>query len=76
MKGGRFTHEDLVSLVGTGLVVRPDCRKIDQDLVDECHALGLELEAYGLPVGDASLLANLKAWGVKGVTCNDWLNLL
>ena len=73
---GCFSFSELESLAGSGLVVRPDSRKITREFADKCRTLGLELEAYGLPVGDADLLSRLKAWGVKGVTCNDWLNLL
>ena len=73
---GYFSYDELKSIAAEGLVARPDSRRIDQEMVDSCRTLGVKLEAYGLPVGDAGLLAKLKAWGVEGVTCNDWLNLL
>lgn len=68
-----FSHDVLLSLAGTGIVIRPNSVKIDQKLVDDCRALGFEMEAYGLPVGNAELLEQLKKWGIGGVTCNDWI---
>lgn len=70
---GYFSHDVLLSLVGSGIVIRPNSVKIDQQLVDDCKALGFEMEAFGLPVGDSALLEKLKEWGIGGVTCNDWI---
>ena len=68
-----FSQDVLLSLVGTGIVIRPNSVKIDQQLVDNCRALGFDIEAYGLPVGNAELLKQLKKWGIGGGTCNDWI---
>lgn len=56
-------------------VIRPSARRLTKELVDYCHANGFVVECYGIPVGNAELVARLKAWGVKGGTCNDWQGL-
>lgn len=73
---GRFSESELRSLQGSGLVIRPSALEITPEMVAICRLLGLEMEAFGLPVGDAALLARLRSWGVLGSTCNDWINLL
>lgn len=73
-----FTPEkvdEAVAAIPANLVIRPKASGITQELVDLCAGKGLLMEAYGLPVGDKPLLDSLKAWGVKGVTCNSWKGL-
>ena len=70
-----FTVEELEELADKGFVIRPASVAITQEVVDKCKELGLEMEAYVLPVGDPGKLAQLKAWGIQGATCNDWLGL-
>ena len=72
----RFTAEELESLKDEGMVIRPCATKLGLATVEKCRSLGLEMECWGLPVGDAVLLRQLKEWGVKGATCNDWLDLI
>lgn len=75
---GRFKPEkidEVMAAIPNNLVIRPKAANITQELVDLCAERGLPMEAYGLPVGDKPLLDSLKAWGVKGVTCNSWKGL-
>lgn len=68
-----FTEEDVKACLGLkNWVIRPNSTTIDGDFVDFCHHLGFPVECWALPVGDGALLDNLHAWGVHGVTCNDW----
>ena len=73
----KFTPEEIEEIArkDSSLVIRPAATHLRQDVVDKCRELGLEMEAYVLPVGDRALLQQLKDWGVKGVTCNDWIGL-
>lgn len=72
---GNITPEYVQACVDNGFIIRPSSTKLSAEQVAEWQSRGLRVEAYGLPVGNAELLACLKEWGVRGVTCNDWLNL-
>lgn len=75
--GGRYTKEDVdtCSLRVKNLVIRPKSTDLTKEFVDYCHAKGLTVECYGIPVGDEKLVEKLIGWGVKGGTCNDWKGL-
>ena len=75
--GGRYTKEDVdtCSLRVKNLVIRPKSTDLTKEFVDYCHAKGLTVECYGIPVGDEKLVEQLIGWGVKGGTCNDWKGL-
>ena len=72
--GGRYTKEDVdtCSLRVKNLVIRPKSTDLTKEFVDYCHAKGLTVECYGIPVGDEKLVEQLIGCGVKGGTCNDW----
>ena len=56
-------------------VIRPSARNLTKELVDYCHSQGFAVECYGIRVGDAERVAELRSWGVEGGTCNDWQGL-
>lgn len=56
-------------------VIRPSARRLTKEFVNYCHTHGFVVECYGIPVGNAELVAKLRAWGVEGGTCNDWQDL-
>ena len=72
-----FTAEmvDTCSARVRNLVIRPKAESITGELVDYCRSKGITVECYGIPVGDAELVAKLRNWGVAGGTCNDWEGL-
>lgn len=74
---GKYTKTDVdtCSAQVKNLVIRPKSTDLTEDFVEYCHAKGLEVECYGIPVGDAELVRKLIAMGVKGGTCNDWRGL-
>ena len=72
---GYFTPEDLDKIEDRTLVIRPSSVRLTEETVSKCRELGLSMETFGLPVGDAELLKRLRGWGIEGVTCNDWIDL-
>lgn len=74
---GRISKEmvDTCSAKVKNLVLRPKAANVTKEFVDYCHSKGLEVECYGIPVGDAGLVKKLISWGVRGGTCNDWEGL-
>ena len=71
-----FTIEDIQKALDVkNLIIRPNSQKLTPEVVDWCRKLGLKMEAYGLPVGDKTLLNRLMEWGIGGVTCNDYEGL-
>ncbi len=72
-----FTPEaiDTCAAKVKNLVIRPSATFLTKEIVDYCHAKGLTVECFGIPVGDAGLVAKLREWGVVGGTCNDWEGL-
>ena len=76
MMASTFTDEELASLAEIpNMVIRPQASKITQALVDKCHALGMMVECWSIPVGDAKLVEKLIKMGVEGGTCNSWKGL-
>ena len=72
---GKISEEYIQACLDNGFIIRPSASKLNKKLVERLHILGLRVEAYGLKVGDIPTQKELKAWGVEGVTCNDWKNL-
>lgn len=73
---GRWTTE-LVDQVKDikNCVIRPSAKRATKELIEYCHSLGLKVECYGIKVGNAEQVANLRKWGVLGGTCNDYKGL-
>ena len=73
---GRWTNAMIDSLKGVkNCVIRPSAKHVTKEFVDYCHANGLAVECYGIPVGDKSLVSKLRSLDIKGGTCNDWQGL-
>ncbi len=72
-----FTPEliDSCAALVPNLVIRPKATLLTKETVDYCHSKGIEVECFGIPVGDSALVSRLISWGVKGGTCNDWRGL-
>lgn len=72
-----FTPEliDSCAALVPNLVIRPRATLLTRETVDYCHSKGIEVECFGIPVGDSALVSRLISWGVKGGTCNDWRGL-
>ena len=72
---GKISDGYVKDCLDNGFIIRPSVKALSKEAVDELHRLGLRVEAFGLAVGDSATLSGLIAWGVEGVTCNDWLGL-
>lgn len=73
-KDEKYNVEEVVAfLIGyENMVFRPSAYVVTQEEVEFCNEKGIQVEAYGLKVGDKDTLKYLKKIGVKGVTCNDY----
>ena len=73
----QYTPEIVDSCVGPlNFVIRPSARRMTEELVRHAVSRGFTVECYGIPVGDADLVARLMEWGVKGGTCNDYIDII
>ncbi len=67
---------DIEEIVGyleqyENMVFRPSAYVVTEEDVKVCREHGIDVECYGLKVGDKKQLKRLISMGVKGVTCND-----
>lgn len=71
-----FGSDDVERCEGAGnFVLRPDARKITPAFMEYARSKGFLVECYGIPPGDAGLVARLIALGVIGGTCDDYEGL-
>jgi len=65
----------LMSTYNGQFVIRPSSKHITKDAVEKYQAAGFEVEVYGLPSRNKKKMHEIRRWGVKGGTCNDWRDL-
>lgn len=73
MSSTGFSDSDIQALSNNRkFILRMPASIISSNIVKQCNKAGLLVEAYGIKVGDAITLSNMKTWGVEGGTCNSW----
>lgn len=68
-----FSDEEIKKIsVYRNFLVRADAGNVSESFVKKCQDWNVAVECWDIKVGDKSRYNQLKAWGVKGGTCNSW----